>query len=530
MGYTIGFDLGTHQTKICIENSDNPTEKVYEFLEFERPDRTRTVLFPSIVQINNDDTLSYGFIDDTKCKIYKNMEDRPILKKINYPFLPGKPKKIIPEYPLKPKQRIWQSSLQYKRILDKWKKDCYEIEQQVNKLWKLKCDEIDKDYLNTVQKIKEENARREKEYAKKMKQWEQGEKLQFRYFKLKAMAGVGNWSSTTFTAKEITVWYITYILLILKEKYNNNFSIQFGVPIGGNEDRDNTIVSNAYSLYIAAWKLSENFSSLEEYKSSTYLHLRELTDIKYGLTDEEINQYIFDYIPEAFAGLIAVTQQRKIGIGFHLLADIGGGTTDIALFYVKSQTLLPDVIATLSFSQGLNFIFERTFNKYPKYVSLEILQDKFLTENELPIFKDSINEYNSIFEKNTRTMINLLFDAFYKSSSKHGYRQNSLKEAINGQPIIYCGGGALYSNLHFEVDSFTDTRCIDKKMLNIKNIKNASSINEEIYPILATSYGLASYGKIDEIKFTSIGEVFDHLKNKDQSSKQYTHDYGIDDT
>lgn len=318
--------------------------------------------------------------------------------------------------------------------------------------------------------------------------------------------------------------------MILKEKYNNNFSIQFGVPIGGNEDRDNTIVSNAYSLYIAAWKLSENFSSLEEYKSSTYLHLRELTDIKYGLTDEEINQYIFDYIPEAFAGLIAVTQQRKIGIGFHLLADIGGGTTDIALFYVKSQTLLPDVIATLSFSQGLNFIFERTFNKYPEYVSLEILQDKFLTENELPIFKDSINEYNSIFEKNTRTMINLLFDAFYKSSSKHGYRQNSLKEAINGQPIIYCGGGALYSNLHFEVDSFTDTRCIDKKMLNIKNIKNASSINEEIYPILATSYGLASYGKIDEIKFTSIGEVFDHLKNKDQSSKQYTHDYGIDAT
>ena len=88
MGYTIGFDLGTHQTKICIENSDNPTEKVYEFLEFERPDETRTVLFPSIVQINNDDTLSYGFIDDTKCKIYKNMEDRPILKKINYPFLP----------------------------------------------------------------------------------------------------------------------------------------------------------------------------------------------------------------------------------------------------------------------------------------------------------------------------------------------------------------------------------------------------------------------------------------------------------
>lgn len=37
MSYTIGFDLGTHQTKICIQDASNAAEKNYEFLEFTKP-------------------------------------------------------------------------------------------------------------------------------------------------------------------------------------------------------------------------------------------------------------------------------------------------------------------------------------------------------------------------------------------------------------------------------------------------------------------------------------------------------------
>ncbi len=499
MSCTIGFDFGTHQTKICIENSSNPFEKIYEFVEFEKTDGTTTVVFPSIVQINNDDTLSYGFVDKEKCKIFRDMDKKPILNLLDYPL----------------------------GILDKWRKKCSELEKETNANWGEECIELIQDYLIKVKQIEKENEKRISIYKTEMKNWEKGTKLIFQYFKLKAFIGEDSWDFPNFSAEEITVWYITYILLILKEKYNNDFSIQFGVPVGGNEQRNKAIINNAYSLYIAAWDLSEKFSSLEEYKSSTYLYLRKQTNIRKELTTEDINQYIFDDIPEAFAGLIAVTQQRKLGIGFHVLADIGGGTTDMALFYVKAESSEPDIIYTRSFAQGLNFIFEKTKEKFEFY-SIEELQNKFFYDSKSDLFENAVRKYGSIFKNAVRFMINVLHKSFASSRDKHKLSCYQLEEAIDHQPIIYCGGGSLYSNLHFIVESFTDKRYIDKETLNIRNLKNEKQIDSKIYPILATSYGLASYGKIGDIVFTPIDRVFDHLK-KDISSID-TKDYGIDET
>lgn len=36
MAITVGLDFGTHQTKICIENSDIPLHKTYEFMNGKR--------------------------------------------------------------------------------------------------------------------------------------------------------------------------------------------------------------------------------------------------------------------------------------------------------------------------------------------------------------------------------------------------------------------------------------------------------------------------------------------------------------
>lgn len=56
MNLTVGLDFGTHQTKVCIEDATNPAQKIYEFFEFKNPFGKASVLFPSIVQINEDDT------------------------------------------------------------------------------------------------------------------------------------------------------------------------------------------------------------------------------------------------------------------------------------------------------------------------------------------------------------------------------------------------------------------------------------------------------------------------------------------
>lgn len=89
-----------------------------------------------------------------------------------------------------------------------------------------------------------------------------------------------------------------------------------------------------------------------------------------------IGEYYFDDLPESFAGLIAVTQKKKLGKGFHILVDIGGGTTDMGLFYVNQNTNLPDVIRLLSFPKGLNFIFEKAQEKNGN-LSLKELQELF---------------------------------------------------------------------------------------------------------------------------------------------------------
>ena len=68
---TIGIDFGTHQSKVCIETVPevNIKDRFYSFYEFETPKGEKTLFLPSVVQVNNDRTLSYGFVDEKKALI-----------------------------------------------------------------------------------------------------------------------------------------------------------------------------------------------------------------------------------------------------------------------------------------------------------------------------------------------------------------------------------------------------------------------------------------------------------------------------
>lgn len=48
MRYMIGFDLGTHQTKICVQDAINPAEKTYQFFEFDMPTVHEQSCFPQL--------------------------------------------------------------------------------------------------------------------------------------------------------------------------------------------------------------------------------------------------------------------------------------------------------------------------------------------------------------------------------------------------------------------------------------------------------------------------------------------------
>ena len=56
---TVGFDFGTHQTKICYETVESGTT-LHEVFRFRRSDGDETLTLPSVVQLRPDGTILYG--------------------------------------------------------------------------------------------------------------------------------------------------------------------------------------------------------------------------------------------------------------------------------------------------------------------------------------------------------------------------------------------------------------------------------------------------------------------------------------
>lgn len=543
MSLVIGFDLGTHQTKICVQDATNPAEKTYHFLEFEIPDGTKTVLFPSVVQINKDHTISYGFINEDDVLFFKkDCGSKPELILLEEPDEPKYPSFKHSKLPAKPKFDPWTDNLKKlkgeKTDLELWETECENIKNREKRLWERECAYIKKTYESTLSDIKNKNEKIRKEYQARLSDWKKNsipEKLLFRYFKLHALTGVGEWHHNYVKSKDICVLYITYILLILKNKYGDDFSIQFGVPCGAaHTQRDKAITKRTYEVFIAASDLADNFNDIDEYLSTPFEEIFPLIEYK-SINTDLINQYYFDDIPEAFAGLVAVTLQKKLGDGFHLLVDIGGGTTDVAIFCVDKDNkdknkLLPNVLHVSSFPKGINFILQEA-SKDEKLL-IEEIQDMFHYNPKASLFKGAISNYRSELAKHSKSIIKRLEESFMSSYSHHERKLEELRNVMKGQPIIFGGGGGTFKVLQTSLHPFSDIRQINKSMLGIRNLVT-TDISEDIFTILSTSYGLASFEKSyeSEIKCTDIAVAFEAFLPKKYKSYDdlYKHDYGLSD-
>lgn len=104
MAITIGLDFGTHQTKICIEDTADKQNPRYTFWKFEDLDGSKQLVCPSVVQLNEDNTLSYGYVSDSNCKMGFHIDvAKPQEPKLEEPKLeiPPKPLLVLPEKPHK---------------------------------------------------------------------------------------------------------------------------------------------------------------------------------------------------------------------------------------------------------------------------------------------------------------------------------------------------------------------------------------------------------------------------------------------
>ncbi len=555
MDITLGLDFGTHQSKLCMSYMPN-NETIFEFVEFDLPDGKKSVLFPSLIQINKDNTIRIGSVDYDTCATLPIPPPRE-------PKLPNRPDIVFPEepdqtLPPEPKREEavpviengadWKDALKsiktsmeenrkkddgaFKREHKIWAKKCQRIREQ-HKEWENTCRILNNRLRLWQKEVDAINA----EYAEEYAFWERHntEYRVLRYFKQAAFTTTLQWPKEEIPADTLSIWYLTYLLLYVrryvKERFNEVFeesvSVQMGVPSGLNDNVSRWIKYRGQRLLVAARHLMELFEAPEEMCTLPYPDLIEMTKYSEGNVVEEAEMYGFVVIPEAYAGLQSLTYSRRLSRGnMHLLVDIGGGTTDIAFFTID-ESLMPSIHTVTSFHKGLNFVLENYVREHP---GVSMGEAQGLLRTHLELFHKAISAYTVELRKELNYLIDLVSTEFKKEVAGTELTTSRLIEAMMGRPIVYCGGGSVFPNMRISHHYFSDKRLINKDTLNIPNLLNRG-LDPVFYTILATAYGL-SIPTFEEIKTIDVRQLWkmhaDAVRHV-TSNKVRPADYGLSD-
>ena len=542
MDITLGLDFGTHQSKLCMSYMPN-NETIYEFIEFTLADGTKSVLFPSVIQINNDNTLRIGSVDYTTCA------KRPVPPP-EKPVFPPRPEAVFPEEPdltLPPKpereaprvrieglpEGAGQSGVhnkaskhaaqkekaRFKKKMQAWAYECQTIMAK-HYAWERECLLISQRLRNWQKEVNAIQEEYEEEYA----EWENRQMVyrELRYFKQAAFTTSISWPKEEIPADILSIWYLTYLLLYIRryikeefdEVFEESVSVQMGVPSGLNDGISRGIRFRGQRFLVAARHLMESFDSPEELCTIPYMELLDMTKQFDGNVVEEAEMYGFVIIPEAYAGLQSLTYSRRLSRGnMHLLVDVGGGTTDIAFFTID-EARMPSIHTVKSFSKGLNYVLERFIEAHPEY-SMAEAQARLRTHTKE--FQNAIEAYTRELRKELNYIVDHVTHEFNVEIAGTGFSQARLTEAMVGRPIVYCGGGSVFPNIRIGHHFFSDQRLINKDVLNIPNLQNRG-IDPVYYTILATSYGL-SIPTIEEIKTIDAQQLWKTIADNIRRAK-----------
>lgn len=543
MDITLGLDFGTHQSKLCLTYTLN-NDRVVEFVPFTKPNGGKTYLFPSFVQLNEDGTLSYGWAGDKTPKRIstpkpqmKSVPSEPVEK------CPPKPKLVFPPKPAG-KPGVLKSLSELKAgwstpAVDKmsaWKTECEKLQRKFDiemDDWQIVMDEISQrheDWVRQVESIRNENRLAEERWAS-----HGSVDQRYRYFKTASLTNTLTWDRDQFEldSDHICIWYLTYLLLYIKEYIFKRFSaifeedvfIQMGAPSGLNDQISSQIENHARKLLASSRELATYFGSLDEFLRMDVSELILLTEIPKAMPKKDAEEQGIKIIPEAYAGLSSLTQERRLTRGkMHLLVDIGGGTTDIAFFTI-SRDLDPDVHAVISMTKGVNYVLEDYCNREPA-VSLAQAQDSFLLDRTG--FEPSMQAYQLALQRRLTDMIHGITKTFLKTMTGTRATSKMLVDAMEGCPIVYIGGGSLYEGMKTAFPPFDDLISMNADLLNIRSLVN-KDIKDEIVPIMATSYGLAIPRLDDEIR-TDMTSLFSQIAAQlagDRNRSNPHLDYGL---
>ena len=495
---TVGLDFGTHQTKVCIENKADVNNPEYSFFPFKDLEGNDNYILPSIVQINSDNTLSYGFVDEKRAKYGKKFI---IGRRPKFPQKISVPTEDLEPMPTKP--AILNSAPPTSgEQLALYKKAQKLYDTQLN-LWRNK---------NNSLKKKHECAMKDAEatYQAELKEWylwqntsQVDYRMIYRYFKQSTFSDY-NWNCSL-SSSYLSIWYICYIIFCLEEKYGQNFAIQMGIPTGS--DRFVQKKQRAVSILLTAYNLIEDVFNhdLERFLFTPVDELEKLTKKNLiPFSEEKKQEYGLLVFPEAYAALKSLTAQNKIETGMNIMVDIGGGTTDITFFTIENSC--PKIHDYSSISYGLNYIIEK---------ATPHLKDKFDIDLNLNIIdSQELSSVISSYYQKLRGSCGDLVEKLVKSFSKTGYPTSTLTAALEKRPIVYSGGGSTYDFLRKPVLQFTDVIQINPKQWQGMNIKEISKFID-VCPIVSTALGLAISEIHDDVELATTNDIFKNTKAAD---------------
>lgn len=494
---TVGLDFGTHQTKLCIEDKADINNPIYSFFPFEDLEGKKNIILPSIIQINKDNTLSYGFVDKEKCKYGKKFFigcTPKFPQRIDVPEEPILPEPPMPAILLQNPPRNPLEAIRFKTNYDRAKKS-YDTQLV---LWKQRTQAQKQKHERQVKEM-------EKAYQNELKEWykwqnssQTNHRLIYRYFKQSTFSDY-KWNcyqSSTY----LSVWYLSYIIFHLEAKYGQDFAIQMGIPTGS--DNFEQKKQKAVSLLLTAYHLVEEVfqGDIQTFLATPIHELESLTTfVQYS--SEKKFEFGLLVFPEAYAGLKSLTSQKKIESGMSLMVDIGGGTTDITFFTIENEK--PKIYDYSSIPFGLNFIVETANpnlqDKFETSLSLYDIPSKSLTP--------AIKQYYTNLSMACYNLVNRLKRAFERTE----HPVFKLINALKNRTVIYSGGGSTYDELRLPVDKFSDIMHINPKVWEGMTIDEIEKYLP-LCPIISTSLGLSISEQDDNVELSTVDDIFKHLE------------------
>ena len=465
----IGLDFGTHQTKICVQHTpdEGHGEPNYEFFQFSDLQGNNTYFLPSVIQINDDDTLSYGYVDASRKKAEPDapQKESPVLEDtFDVAYLANG---LYTEYATS--------------------KNTQEDIRVLEKMLQIRL-------RNIMARNKKRQEEAECQHESQVRDHKQEQNI-FRYFKQATFIG-GEWNRVTLISnRTLCIWYLAYIIFLLEEKYGTNFSINMGIP--ADESSYEVKKRLAVEILAASYYLVEDVykNDFEQFLNEKYDVLLSKT-VNRGFSKELKEEYWVNIFPEAYASLTALTSRGKLPTGMSLTADIGGGTTDISFFTIENG--LPMIYKYWSIPRGLNYVAERSGFDYADGDFIERAH------------QDVIDKFN---RKKHEHVNNLVQDLQRKIQNETSIPVQNLRDALKDRILVYSGGGSTFRFLTKPIGTFTDVHIIDGSIWNEENIKDKGAVSK-LSVLLTTAYGLSVSKNDEDVKLKSYSSLFAHLPKK----------------